>query len=149
MNIEELIETLDFDEYDYFYHETSLNNGEKIMEEGLLVDGTNILDTKNILFTTASPLTQELASTPNDFIDFLTQEKSHLAIRDISEMVIMCAPKDYHMQLVRPYQNYDQNGNYYEGIIENNFIMGYINLDDLNFNPNPDFEFIDDYTPRK
>ena len=60
MELSDFLDCLDFDEFDYFYHETSRGNGERIMEEGLLVDGTNILGTNNILYTTASPLTSDM-----------------------------------------------------------------------------------------
>lgn len=145
MEIKDFIDTLNFDEYDYFYHETSKNNGKKICEEGLLVDGTNILNTNNILFTTASPLTKDFVEDPNNFIKFLEQEKTHSTIRDVSEMVIICAPKEYEKQIINEYQDYDENGNYYKGIIENNFIAGFIDLNNLEFHENPDFEFSDDY----
>ena len=49
MNLEEFVNGLDFNNYDYFYHETGKSVGESILEEGLLVDETNIL------FTSACP----------------------------------------------------------------------------------------------
>ena len=55
MNVTDLLKMLDFEEFDYFYHETGDGVGEEIMEEGLLVEGTNILDTNNIAYTTISP----------------------------------------------------------------------------------------------
>ena len=69
MNLEEFVNGLDFNNYDYFYHETGKAVGESILEEGLPVDGTNILDVDNILFTTACPFTKDKASSLSTFID--------------------------------------------------------------------------------
>ena len=143
MKATDLNQYLDFEENDYLYHETSRGNGERIMEEGLLVDGTNILDTNNILFTTTLPLTKEMTSDPEEFSSFLTQEKSISKLRDVSEMVIICSPKDYDYQIVSPYNDYDSSGNYYQGIVEPQFIMGVINLRDLTFTPNPECQYSD------
>ena len=143
MKATDLNEFLDFEENDYLYHETSRGNGQRIMEEGLLVDGTNILNTNNILFTTTLPLTKEMTSDPEEFSSFLTQEKSVSKLRDVSEMVIICSPKDYDYQIVSPYNDYDSSGNYYDGIVEPQFIMGVINLRDLTFTPNPECQYSD------
>lgn len=145
MKATDLKQILDFDSFDYLYHETSRGNGQPIMEQGLLVDGTNILQTNNILFTTTLPLTKEMVSDDHEFTSFLTQEKSVSKLRDVSEMVILCSPKEYDYQIVSPYNDYDHAGNYYEGIIEPSFILGVIDLKDLTFTSNPECEYLDDF----
>ena len=142
MEISELIEKLDFDEFDYFYHETSRGNSIDIMEEGLLVDGTNILDTDNILFTTTLPLTKDLVSDAETFKTFLDEEKSIGGIRDVSEMVILGAPKDYEQRLVSKYDDY-KDGSYYEGIVESHLVLGYIDLVSKRFTVNENYEYSD------
>lgn len=142
MEISEFIEKLDFDEFDYFYHETSRGTSEEVMEEGLLVDGTNILDTDNILFTTALPLTRELVSDSESFKKFLEEEKSVGGFRDVSEMVILGAPKDYHKRLVSPFDDY-KDGNYYQGIVESHLVLGYIDLSSKRFTVNENYEYSD------
>ena len=50
MSLDNIQDIFDFDNFDYFYHETSKGDAQTIMQQGLLVDGTNIIDTNNILF---------------------------------------------------------------------------------------------------
>ena len=140
MELSNFISKLDFDEFDYFYHETERGNGERIMEEGLLVNGTNILDTDNILFTTALPLTKDLVSDKKNFENFLNTEKSDSSFRKVSEMVILGAPKYFNEQLVVKYDDY-HDGEYYEGIVNPNFILGYIDLSDKKFHVNENYEY--------
>jgi hypothetical protein len=145
MKATNLHKILDFENNDYLYHETSKGFGKQIMEEGLLINGTNILNTNNILFTTTLPLTEEMTSDPIEFSNFLNQEKSLSALRDVSEMVIIYSPKEYDYQIVSPFNNFDSSGQYYEGIVEPQFIIGVINLRDLTFTPNPECEYADEF----
>lgn len=146
MKIPEFTQILDFDNFNYLYHETSRGTGERIMEEGLLVNGNNILNVDNILFTTTLPLTKDMVSNPDEFSLFLTQEKSTGSLfRDVSEMVIIASPKDYDNKIVSPYNAYADDENYYQGIVESNFILGVINLEDLTFTPNLECEYYDDF----
>lgn len=85
---------LNYDEFSYFYHETSSVVGKWILESGLLVDGANILDVENIAFTTIAPLPPDLTETPEQFINFIQYEKSSSSVRDVSEMVIVCTAKN-------------------------------------------------------
>ena len=140
----DLHKILDFENNDYLYHETSKGTGKQIMKDGLLINGNNILNTNNILFTTTLPLTEEMTSEPVEFINFLNQEKSISTLRDVSEMVIICSPKEYDYQIVSPFNDFDSSGQYYEGIVEPNFILGVINLRDLTFTPNLECEYIDE-----
>ena len=67
MELVELKEMFDFEENDYLYHVTGRGLGERIMEEGLLVEGTNILNASNIIETTTLPITKEIVDNPLDF----------------------------------------------------------------------------------
>lgn len=146
MKLIEFTTMLDFDNFNYLYHETSRGTGERIMEEGLLVNGNNILNVDNILFTTTLPLTKDMISNPDEFSTFLTQEKSTGSLfRDVSEMVIIASPKEYDNNIVSPYNAYADDENYYQGIVEPNFILGVINLENLTFTPNLECEYYDDF----
>lgn len=140
MNVTDLLKMLDFEEFDYFYHETGDGVGEEIMEEGLLVEGTNILDTNNIAYTTISPLTPDLVKTPQDFVKFLSYEKSSSPTREVAEMVIIGAGKEVLGNLVEPYDEM-HDGQHYDGIIRSHHVMGVIDLDTLEFNFNENFEY--------
>ena len=113
------------------------------MEEGLMVEATNILDTKNIAYTTISPLLPEMVKTPRDFVVFLDSEKGSNFDREVSEMVILCADKDVLGNLVEPYNNYHGQTKY-AGIIRRHHIMGVIDMDSLEFEMNEEFEFASD-----
>lgn len=143
MNVTDLLKLLNYEEYDYFYHETGTGVGEQIIEEGLLVDGNNIIGTKNIAFTTIACLTPDLTETPEKFVSFLQNEKSDSAIREVTEMVILSSPKEIEGKIARPYGNY-HDGTQYEEIIDSNFVMGVINLNNLTFRMNEEFEYADD-----
>ena len=58
-------------------------------------------------------------------------------------MVIIGAPKDYEKRIVSPYNKY-KDGIYYEGIIKNNFILGYIDMFDKQFTVNVNYEYSDE-----
>jgi len=153
MGIEELIEVLnDYDDIDFFYHETCKGNGKKIMNNGLMIDGNNIIGTDDILLTTATPLPKDLIGNVDEFKEFLTSEKSGIStrpIRDVSEFVIICKPKyniTFHNNpyIVEAYNNY-YDENYYEGIVYPQYILGAIDLETLLFTPNKNCTYYDDF----
>lgn len=143
MNVLDFLKLLDFDNFNYFYHETEPGVGLEIMENGLLVDGTNILGVDNIAYTTTLPLEKDLVNDPQEFVDFLKQEKSSNPSRKVAEMVILCSTKEIGDRIVESYQDYC-NGNYYEGIINNHLIMGVIDLETLEFTMNEEFEYAEE-----
>lgn len=140
MNIEEFIESLNFMENDYFYHITGKGNALDMFDEGLYVDGNNILDTDNILETTTLPLTEDMILTSSDFMDYLKDELNDLGVRDKSEFVVLGAPKDMMRQLVSRFDDY-KDGKYYEGVIPSEHIMGYFEKETLEFIPNENFNY--------
>ena len=138
--LQNLINNLDFDEYHYFYHQTDRGNGQSIIEEGLLVDGTNILDVDNILFTTAIELKPNDVESMEAFLDFLADHQFETDLRNTLEMVIMVAPKEYNKDIVEPLNEFI-NGNYYKGIIRQEHILGYIDLPNQTLTVNEECPF--------
>ena len=142
MNFKDLF---NFDEYDYFYHMTSIDYASSICEKGLLVNGNNILDTTNILFTTAIPISEDML---DNFADILSNEMGTTQVRDTDACIIIGSPKESNKDIVNDYNSFE-NEKYYEGIISKNMIMGYIDLDKV-FHINENYEFfeedIDDLT---
>ena len=148
MRIEDTISFFDFENYDYFYHITSHGIGDLICEEGLLVDGTNILGAKNLKDTTTKELSPELVYDVDGFIDFVQGEVDNCLLRDTSEMVIIGAPKEAEKEIVF---NYEQtiDDHFYKGIIYPNMVMGYFNQN-LEFITNEHYahgtdEFLDSF----
>ena len=74
MRLEDAISFFDFENYDYYYHMTGKGIGDLTCEEGLLVDGTNILGATNIKDTTTIEITPEMVEDVDDFIDFVQEE---------------------------------------------------------------------------
>lgn len=140
MTIEDLKKSFDFRENRYFYHITGEDRAELVVEEGLLVDGTNIIDTNNILFTTSIEITPDMA---RDFETILDEELREDTLRGLSQMVIIGCPKDDVDFLVDETEQY-VDGQYYQGIIHTTNIMGYVNLDH-EFIPNDMFDYASDY----
>ena len=128
MKIEDVIEFFDFENYDYYYHITGEGIGDLICEEGLLVDGTNIIDTKNLKDTTTIEITPDMVSDSDDFKEFVEDEISNSLLRDTSEMVIIGSPREVRKKIVVDY-NQSKDEHFYQGIIHANMIMGYFNQD--------------------
>lgn len=148
MRLEDAISFFDFENYDYYYHMTGKGIGNLICEEGLLVDGTNILGATNIKDTTTIEITPEMVEDVDDFIDFVQEEVNNSLLRDTSEMVIIGSPKEIDKEIVSDYDK-RKDDNYYQGIIHANMIMGYINQE-LEFIPNENYahgndDFIDSF----
>ncbi len=143
MNLENIKDIFDFDNFDYFYHETSVDRAKSIMQQGLLVDGTNILGTNNILFTTTCRISEDMVPTSQAFIDYVESEFGPSDIRDVSAMVILAADKDFHEDIVEPFEQYI-DGNYYQGIIRPQQVVGYVDMQELEFYPNENYEYVDE-----
>jgi hypothetical protein len=135
--LETFYESLDFESNDYFYHITGAGNGQRIIEEGLLVDGTNILDVDNILFTTTIEIRQEEFPTYEDFESLVSENNGPSNIRDTSEMVIIVCPKEYNKRIVNNYDEY-VNGTYFKGVIPSEYVLGYIDIARQDVTINPD-----------
>ena len=148
MTINDFINSLDFNENDYFYHITGNGKSINILEDGLLVNGTNILDVDNILFTTATPLYPEDAFDEKALNNLLDAELSSNKLRGTNEMVIIGSPKIMEKDIVEKY-NEVIDGVLYKGIVDKTYIMGYFNINH-EFTPNEEFiygndEFYEEY----
>lgn len=126
MNIEDTLSFFDFENYDYYYHMTGEGIGDLICEEGLLVDGTNILEATNLKDTTTKELSPEMVKNVDRFIEFVRDEVDNSLLRDTSEMVIIGSPKDFEKEIVTDYEQ-SKDEHFYQGIIHANMIMGYYN----------------------
>lgn len=128
--VKQLNDVLDFEKNLYFCHETSYGRAEKACEEGFLLSGNNILDVENLLFTTTTPLSKDLASNQEEFASFLEGELTTNPIRPITEMVILGIPKDKISEAVEPYYGGSsidtENGTNY--IVSPDYVLGYIDL---------------------
>lgn len=144
MTVEKFIKNLDFKENDYFYHVTGSGNGESIFKDGLYIDGNNILNAKNLLETTTIPLTEDMVLTSHQFKEFLEDETKNSRFRDTSEMVVIGAPKKEKKNIVSKFDNF-VDGKYYEGIISNDYIMGYFSNEKSEFVENENYNYLFDY----
>ena len=148
MNLENVINFFDFKNFDYYYHITGKGIGDLISEEGLLVDGTNLIGAKNIKDTTTIEISRDMVNTIEALTEFVDTEINNSLARDTSEMIIIGSPKAFDKKIVTDYpQKIDEH--LYEGLINANMIMGYFN-EDLEFIPNPNYaygtdEFIDSF----
>lgn len=130
--VEDLKNCLDYENNYYFYHETSNGKGLDICNDGLLLTGENILGVKNVLFTTASPLTEETTHYDDEFVDFLRNEKQTNPNRFVNEMVIIGIPKgDIEFALTPIDSNKIENDDIYGAnyIVDSSYILGYIDLE--------------------
>lgn len=147
MNIIDLINSLDLENFDYFYHATELSNAKKIINEGLLVNGTNIIGVDNIAFTTIAPFYLSDLESPENFADFIISERSDSAVRTISAFVIIGASKDEHANVVSPYNQY-VGTEFFEGIIPTDYIIGFVNANNLSVTLNEDYHYLDEMMER-
>ena len=149
MTVSDFINSLDFNEYNYLYHVTGNGKASSILEDGLLVNGTNILDVDNILYTTAAPLYPEDVVDEDTFInELLDGELSDSKLRDTNEMIIIGVPIDMNNNIVTDYFDYI-DGVFYEGFVDTSYIMGYFNKDHK-FIPNINYQYgLDDYYEEK
>ena len=148
MKLEDVIKFFDFENYHYYYHITGKGIGDLISEEGLLVDGTNLTDAQNIKDTTTIEISKNMVNTIEALTNFVDTEVNNCLARDTSEMVIIGSPKAFRKKIVTDYQQ-KINEHVYEGLINQNMIMGYFNKD-LEFIPNQNYaygtdEFIDSF----
>ena len=121
ISLEEFVQSLDFEQFNYYYHETGLGAGSEIMLEGLDIEGTNILDVDNILFTTTRPFTLEDAEEIDDLVE---SERSAPGVkRVVSEMVILEVEKGMEKAIVGPPRKYG-----YEGNVSSKYVKGYIDM---------------------
>ena len=138
--MKEFCDSLDYDNNYYFYHETSDDKARSICEQGLLLSGYNIINAKNLLLTTSLPLPKEIATDVDNLNNFLEGERSSSGIRPITKMVIIAVPKeDIDYVVIENENNYYHNDvdspNY---MVEPQYILGYFDLENMDFISNPE-----------
>ena len=132
--MEELIENLNLEEMNYYYHITSKGYGQEILENGLYME-------ENDLKSTTIELPQEFLDNPEEYCK--SEYTNGLVKRQ--EMVIIGCHKGNEEYLIEkvdiPMFIGDQKLNY---LIRSENILGYIDLETLNMIYN--FEYMDNYT---
>ena len=127
--MEELIESLDLEEFSYYYHITGRGYGDDIIEKGLYME-------ENDLRTTTIPLPDEMIENIEEYC--LSEYKNDIVKRE--EMVLIGCPKGDESNLVHDigYDNWigNQQLNY---IIRSENILGYIDLKTLEVTYNPEY----------
>jgi len=127
--MQELIESLDLEEFSYYYHITGKGYGNDIIENGLYME-------ENDLRTTTILLPQEMLDNPEEYC--LSEYKNDIVKRE--EMVLIGCPKGDESNLVKPigFDNWigNQQLNY---IIRSENILGYIDLETLDITYNPEY----------
>lgn len=140
MNNNDFIMYLDEEEYNYYYHVTGCGIGQSITQNGLLINGNDVLNINNIIETTTLKLSHDDIKNINDF---LNEELGINSIRDTSEMIIIGCPKS-EIEIVSPFEDY-YDENYYEGIIYPEYIMGYFSKEGNEFILNSEYQYGTDY----
>lgn len=147
--VQVLKDNLDYENNYYFYHETGDGKGFDICNDGLLLTGENILGVKNVLFTTASPLTEEITDSNDAFVNFFRTEKQSNPNRQVSEIVIIGIPKDDMGFAITPLKhNQIENDDIYDAnyIVDSSYILGCIDLENEELVRNENyFDYNDDY----
>ena len=127
--LQELIDNLDLEELDYYYHITGRGFGDKIIEEGLYLEQPD-------LKTTTIRLPQELLDDP---LKYCKEEYTNGHTKR-NEMVIIGCYKDEGNDIIYtadiPKWKGVQDLNY---LIRTENILGYIDLDTLYVTYNPEY----------
>lgn len=126
ISLEKFVNSLDFEHYNYYYHETGEGKAAEILIDGLLIEGTDILGVDNILFTTVRPFLPEDADEIDDLVE--SERSSPGVLREVSEMVILEVEKGKEKDIVDPSGIYG-----YEGRVSSKYVKGYIDMDRKTF----------------
>lgn len=110
----------------YFYHVTSKGVSEHILEEGLLL-------AENRLSSTTVPITNDYKNEP---LNYLLEDIGGTSLRPQEEIVIIGCPKEIVNDLIQ--ENYNVDSNWIQDfpspyVISNEFILGYLNLEEEMF----------------
>jgi len=126
--MEELIESLNLEEFDYYYHITGKGYGDEIIENGLYLEECD-------LKTTTIKLPQEFINNPEEYCssEFVN------SIVKRNEMVIIGSPKEEGNNIIIETDSKwigDQELKY---LIRSENILGYIDLETLDIIYNQDY----------
>ena len=123
--LQTLIDNLDLEELDYYYHITGRGFGEEIISNGLYLEEPD-------LKTTTIKLPQELLDNP---IEYCKGEYTN-GITKRNEMVIIGCSKDEGNNIIIHADNSNQGMGY---LIRSENILGYIDLETFNVTYNPGY----------
>ena len=127
--LRELIENLDLEELDYYYHITSRGYGDDIIENGLYLEESDLV-------TTTVKLPKEMLENPEEYC---ASEYSDSTTKR-HEMVIIGCSKDEGNNIIFnadiPKWLGDQELRY---LIRSENILGYIDLETLDVEYNPEY----------
>ena len=140
--LKDLEAQLDTELFDYLYHETG-NRGDQIMENGLLIKKSPVFDAKNIIQYTTLPLPTYDMDELGEF--FESESSIHNSLRLINEVVIIASPKELDYNIAVPYEGYYE-GEYYDAVIPSEYILGVIDLTNMEFRTNPNCVYLDEPT---
>ena len=118
-----------FDDYSYYYHITTKDAADEIIDEGLEM-------ADKYLYSTTIPLTEDMISEPSSFL------KNEKGFEFREAMVIIGKPNDED-NIIEINSNSEKHLKYK---ISKEYIMGYFDLDDLCFKDNPEYIEAEDYT---
>lgn len=130
MNRTEMLENIlneefDFDSNRYFYHITQKGNGRKIAEEGLFLEEPR-------LQSTTIEITPEMM---NGIGKYIEEEYVPNSVMKREEMVLLGIPYDMVDYVIK------KSGYELPYMLENEYVLGYIELDTLEYNINPEYRF--------
>lgn len=120
-----LNEEFDFDSNRYFYHITQKGNGRKISEEGLLLEEPR-------LKSTTIEITPDMMDGIGKYIE---AEYAPNSVMKREEMVLLGIPYDMVNYVIK------KSGQELPYIVSNEYVLGYIELDTLEYNVNPEYGF--------
>jgi len=126
----------DFENNDYLYHETYIDNAIDILSDGLYVTGVNIIDAKNVIETTTLPLPYE---DKEELEEFFASERSESKLRTVNAVVILACPKGEINNLAEVYDG-KHNGEYFSHLVPPEHVLGYCDLERMEFYQNPYYE---------
>ena len=127
--MEELIESLDLGEMNYYYHITSRGLGDDILENGLYLESNDLSSTTIKL---SNDILEDFENyCRNEYVDNLVKRQ---------EMVIIGVPKDEEDYLVeKAYISKITDNGKLDYFIKSENILGYINLETLEVIYNLDY----------
>lgn len=128
-DLTELFENLDLENMSYFYHITGKGNGNKIIDEGLLLKEQNLL-------STSIRISDFMIQNP---IEYCKGEYQTL-ISKREEMVIIGCYQDEEESIVEPTDNW-RGSEQYNYIISNKNILCYIDLETLDVIYNQEYGY--------
>lgn len=131
MELEELIENLDLEEMNYFYHITGKGYGDDIINEGLFL-------LEKELRTTTIPLPIEFLKNPQEYCE--SEYTTTLVKRE--EMVIIGCEKGEEKYIVEKLDDSKWIGNQkFDYMVSNRYILGYIDLETFEVTYNYEYEY--------